>query len=511
MLRADLTNLFYKGASDSVVMPQLTPDGAALLLENCTMEMDGSFRSRFGNTYRGPALDGGAAFNCVGRLVLGSVERLVILNVNGKAYYSTDAGGSWTLITTGLATTRYWTKAIIQKAGTTFIVVANGAQTNIQSYDGTTWADVAAAPDNLQYIEEHNGRLWGCTGTNAYLYASKIDDFTTWATPDGLTLPIQSHGANPLTGLISFAGRMWVFKRDSMAWVSGYGNADVVVGAGSNAHSSTIGCIAGRTITRVGDAGISWLSQRGWEFMDRNGVITLISRPVDEDFRGVVSYSDNWGLAPVSMYYPTRQEVWLALQHQTLNTHVSGYNNMIYRWSVPNSALSRDTSVAGTVTDFAIQTNPTSSAPEICSASRGGVIFAHDYAAANTDIVPTTLAASDFTWKARSRIVDFGAPMQKKWLRLLRLLAQTETTSNVPLSYRIYTEPYHDDAGNGYTFATDSGGKTFTLNSRVPKLYPKRVAVRGKRFVIEFSGAGSSGQIRFLGIELSAEALQSVY
>lgn len=79
------------------------------------------------------------------------------------------------------------------------------------------------APD-LDYVCEHNNRLWGCNSDNHEIYASKLGDPTNWACFEGIStdsyaLTIGSDGV--FTGCVSHLGHVLFFKENAIHMMYG--------------------------------------------------------------------------------------------------------------------------------------------------------------------------------------------------------------------------------------------------------------------------------------------------
>ena len=76
-------------------------------------------------------------------------------------------------------------------------------------------------PD-LDYVCEHENRLWGCSGNT--IYASKLGDFFNWNVYDGLetdSWTVETGSAGVFTGCISYRGYATFFKEDHIYKVYG--------------------------------------------------------------------------------------------------------------------------------------------------------------------------------------------------------------------------------------------------------------------------------------------------
>jgi hypothetical protein len=233
--------------------------------------------------------------------------------------YSTNSGQSWATVATLASTSGDWSLATMTKSGVNYLLGAVGA-TTMFSYSGggsANWATVTGPTTGCKYIAVHNERLWATTG-NSTVYGSKVADFTVWAAPDGLVLPVQTHDGENITGIAQAGPVLLVFKRHSTAYIDGFGDSDIIVAAGTRGISPSVGCIAPRTFQSVG-GGYVWLSERGLELWSGSGAPSPVAEGATEYIstiaRNRITNATGTGSAPTlpcSAYWPEKQEYWVA-------------------------------------------------------------------------------------------------------------------------------------------------------------------------------------------------------
>lgn len=122
------------------------------------------------------------------------------------------------------------TSNIIQAIGTDYIVVTGLIdQTSTQSTNLTIKREV---PD-MDYLTEHNNRVWGCSSINHEVYCCKIGDPYNWNAFEGLSTDsyaatIGSDG--DFTGAITYGNYVLFFKEDKVHFIQGDKPANFVIG-----------------------------------------------------------------------------------------------------------------------------------------------------------------------------------------------------------------------------------------------------------------------------------------
>lgn len=331
MLREETTD-FSRGMDDSSAATAFPAD-AVQMLQNGRIQPDGTVRVRGGTqrAHAAPLTDSGGSaaqgYGAVEFRTTAGVAQWVVF-IGDRMYYSTDEGATWTSPAgaTGLRVD-YWSLVTMEKAGTVYLLCANGSGT-LYKWDGATWSAEAGPAAGIKYLAVFNGRLYASNGR--YLYASAIADFSTWPVPSGLFLQIHTHDGEPITALYQIGPHLLVFKRSSTAYVDGFGNADIVVAAGATGFSRSVGCVAFRSIVGVGDNAACWLSERGVEYYEPGKGIQLRSSRVQKFFRGVAwgTIQSNPGM-PSAAYSASSAEYHLALPTTGLQNNRTVVLNLI--------------------------------------------------------------------------------------------------------------------------------------------------------------------------------------
>lgn len=247
--------------------------------------------------------------------VLSDGTRQIVAIFDTAAYYSTNEGRDWTAISgaTGFDE-QHWSFAVVYEGGSPILCAANGGSSAYQ-WDGTTWSTISGIPAGVKYLAVHGNRLIAAGDSGAQVSASKVGDIDTWAIPDGWVVNANDGSDDDeITGLFSIGGVILVFKRRSFGYIEGYGYTTLQVAAGARGISRSVGCIGFRTIAPLGDQGLVWLSERGFEHYQLGGQVTLISSFQERfvDKINMQAMATHPGVAS-AIWLPGRQEYWCAV------------------------------------------------------------------------------------------------------------------------------------------------------------------------------------------------------
>ena len=306
------TASFAGGMNDSAAATAYQPNEAQFIL-NCRIAPDGTAQVRRGS--RRLMLDSpgaGVGYGGVEFELTDGRPQLVIF-VGERAFASDDDGATWAEIASGLPEA-YWSLTTMRIRDKVNLIAANGGE-HVYRWDGETWDTLPGAPAGVKYLATFNDRLYAAGHDGNMIVASKIRDPEEWTPPDGLEYQIGIHDGGGITGLAVAGAYLLIFKRDSVAWLDGFGNSDIIVGQGPRGVSQSIGCVAFRTIQSFGDRGVVWLSERCIHLYLNGEVHSITDRQLREFFGSGV----NWELiderpgVPVGAYHPALHEYWLAL------------------------------------------------------------------------------------------------------------------------------------------------------------------------------------------------------
>lgn len=416
------------------------PSGTLGELRNCWVSPEGIIGPRFGSKARNAAeLSGGSAIGLTGKECWGMEKfftaagaELHVAIYGQTAYKSTDYGATWSAIAGATTLTEFpWAFTTMTVSGVTYLLGCNG--TDFARYEGTTWTAITA-PINPHFVTVHQSRVYIGRGDSETIYGSKIADPDTWSAPDGLSLPINTHDGNPISGMIGAGSVLLVFKATSGGWVAGAGASDVVVAAGAAGLSGTAGCVAHRTIIRAGQS-IMWLSARGVEQWTEGKGVQLVSAPIYytvEASAFVMRTRPLFGMIPWACYDERLQSYRLFTASMTSGTAVAdaGVQDLSYRllplsggWSTDNYAV--PTGLTGKGWMAGMVAGSTAGTSMLYGAVRGlGFVFREDDTAAGDYILSadqTTYQAS-IAQRIKTPVFDMGVGSRRKRLRQLRLV-----------------------------------------------------------------------------------------
>lgn len=317
----ELTSDFSAGMVDDASYTRFPQNAVALAL-NARIEEDGTVRRRPGSIQtHASALNGGETVYGAHSFTTAAGTEQIIAFVGDTAYMSDDRGASWTQIATSLRED-YYDFAIMRVGSTNYLYAANGDSV-VKQWDGSSMTDLSNAPTGgVKFVEVFNGRLWFGGHSGVILQASKINDPTTVATPDGLLVTILAHGAHTITGLHQIGPHLLVFDDDSTSYIDGFGEQTLVIATGATGFSRSVGCVAFRTIQSVGENAACWLSKRGIEYYTPGSSIVRLATTVDRFMRNIdlQQLKDNPG-RPTAVYDPIEEHYYIALSTTGVNNN----------------------------------------------------------------------------------------------------------------------------------------------------------------------------------------------
>lgn len=158
---------------------------------------------------------------------------------------------------------------------------------------------IARTVPDMDFICEHENRLWGCKGNT--IYASKLGDFFNWNVYDGLDTDawaVDTGSAGDFTGCISYRGYATFFKEDNIYKVYGSIPSNFQV-----MGSATLGLAEG-SANSMAVAGETLF------YLSRNGVMAYtggIPQPLGQAF-GNLKFKNAVGGSDGLKYYVSMQE-----------------------------------------------------------------------------------------------------------------------------------------------------------------------------------------------------------
>ena len=326
---------FARGMQDSSAPTEFQQDEVELLLNGRVSFIGNTIERRKGSARtHASALNSGAQCYGATEFFTAAGAQQLCAFIGDKFYFSANEGLTWTNPSGATSlSTAYWDTAQMRDGAANLLICTNGS-TNIYKWDGSTWGTLSNEPANAKFCAVFNDRLYVAGHSGVTVAASSPGDPDTWASPDGYTVEVTTHdGEQELTGLYQMGTVLLAFKRESTSYLEGFGFATLEVEAGGRGLSRSTGCLAFRSIAQVGEQGMCWLSERGFEFYQLGGQIQLVSRPI-QSFLDTLAWTNikNGQGIPSAMYWPQKNEYWCALPA------ASGQNDYVFRWRPPTAS-----------------------------------------------------------------------------------------------------------------------------------------------------------------------------
>jgi hypothetical protein len=325
---------FARGMQDSAAPTEFQQDEVELLLNGRVSFIGNSIDRRKGSAKtHASALNSGAQCYGATEFFTAAGAQQLCAFIGDKFYFSANEGLTWTNPSGATSlSTAYWDTAQMRVGVANLLICTNGS-TNIYKWDGTTWGTLSNEPANAKFCAVFNDRLYVAGHSGVTVAASSPGNPDLWASPDGYTVEVTTHdGEQELTGLYQMATVLLAFKRESTSYLEGFGFATLEVEAGGRGLSRSTGCLAFRSIAQVGEQGVCWLSERGFEFYQLGGQIQLVSRPI-QSFLDTIAWTNikNGQGIPSAMYWPQKNEYWCGLPA------ASSQNDYVFRWRPPTA------------------------------------------------------------------------------------------------------------------------------------------------------------------------------
>lgn len=319
---------FAQGVNDATAPSEYQPAESRKLV-NYRPALQGNSLRRRGVTWspNDDSAFGGISYPPLGgvewELTSGARQIVIIARDSGAGqsfWYSNDQGRTWNSIANALnmpPNDNYRASfATIESGGTNYLCIAMGAVLSYK-WDGTTLTAIANIPSGVLYLESFNNRLVAAGHSGTRVVASKVGDPDTWAAPDGWDIDAAtSDGDNFITGLFQLGPILMVFKRESVGYIEGFGFQTLQVQTGARGISRSVGCIGSHSIAPLGDYGVMWLSERGFEAYTLNsGIIQLVSRPMQNFVDAIQKYAivAEGFAVPQGIWLPQEREYWCAV------------------------------------------------------------------------------------------------------------------------------------------------------------------------------------------------------
>lgn len=157
-------------------------------------------------------------------------------------------GSTWTQLTSGLSTAAEWSFCNFRgNFDDINLIAANGIGVP-RRYDGSTVTTLSGAPSGLNYIEQHDNRLYGAVGNT--LHFSELSVPTNWTQTMGSDsdpgqIVVETPNGEEINGLLAGAGHIIIYKPSYQAELYGtspsdYRKIDVADDIGLANHRSKV-------------------------------------------------------------------------------------------------------------------------------------------------------------------------------------------------------------------------------------------------------------------------------
>lgn len=333
----DFSQSFALGVNDSTSPQDYNPHEVQVLINGRPSLHGGAIETLLEPLVIGgqePALTADMCWGAIEFYTAAGVQQLIAA-FDTSMYFSTDGGATWTVITSATSLREdYWSFVIIREGAANVLCCANGGSASYQ-YDGTTWATISNIPSGTKYLAVHGNRLIAAGGSGVTVAASAVGNIDVgYVLPQGWAIQASTNdGDTEVMGLFTLGSVVMVFKRKSVGFIEGFGFTTLQVETGARGLSRSVGCVGFRTIAALGDQGVMWLSERGFEAYSFGGRVTLVSERQQRFVDGI-----SFGLIrrypgmPVGVWWPKKQEYICAVPVYMGDEYGadSTYNNWMY-------------------------------------------------------------------------------------------------------------------------------------------------------------------------------------
>lgn len=235
-----------------------------------------------------------------------------------RFYTGNDGTGVFTEIGSSSLTSAITIPAFVNWPSKNKTFWAYGDDTNgMRSFDDSAIATVSTTTldaDKLgPYLALHKSRLWATYfgETNYSVYASAVDDETSWPAANHLNIGDQQGGT--VTGLVSWRDYILIFKT-----TSGWSFLGDIGGGGQLVQFTGRGCVAPQTL-QVTPYGVIFLDRGGLFITDGQAVeeLTKPIRPIFASRTTQFVYPD-----AVGRWFERRQQYWLKLDPEDAGGYI---------------------------------------------------------------------------------------------------------------------------------------------------------------------------------------------
>lgn len=303
------------------------------------------------------------------------------------------------------------------------VYIADGGK--LLKWNGTTLSRSTSTP-NVSHVWVYNQRLYGCSGTDAILLASGLNDGDDLGVTsgNGVQVPIRTFGESSLLGGRALGASNLLFHAGGISRFTGVTQDDIAVQGGTLGVSPDTGTINIRSIVTTETEGF-FLSDRGFYAVNAYG-IRRISPTLDPDIFGLFTNAANLCVVHNKFY---REVAWYL---PDVGFYV--FNYQVQAWTGPWNA-----GYISPITHSAWAAEDSQGTPIVLVGTANGFVKQMDAQYKTDNVTSAGVAGSTVTQAIQFRRFFFGNPPSDKAMRFFYILAALDGSSNAGLSWTTNT------------------------------------------------------------------------
>ncbi len=352
---------------------------------------------------------------------------------NGLVHYGTyGIPVSLTTATTTIGASVYPSFAAFRDTASQIVYIADGGK--LLKWNGTTLTRSTSSP-NVAQLWTYNQRLYGCSGVDAVLLASGLNngDDLGDTTLNGVQVPIRTFGESSIVGGTALGVSNLIFHRGGISRWTGVTQDDIAISAGTLGVSPDTGTIVPASIVAT-ETEVYFLSDRGFYAVNSAG-LRRVSTTLDPDIFALFSTAAN--LCAVHNCIKREIEYYLP------NTGIYSFNYQLQAWTGPWNG-----GYINPITHSMCKALDGNSSPIVLVGTANGFVKQMDYPDSYADnVLSDGTGGTAVNMVVQARRMFFGNPFTTVALRFLYCLAALNGSANAAL---------------GWVTNTSSGSQTLT-------------------------------------------------
>lgn len=304
------------------------------------------------------------------------------------------------------------------------VYIADGGK--LLKWDGATLERSMTSPD-VSYIWVYNQRLYGCSGDDAILLASGLNngDDLGYTSGEGVQVPIRTFGESTVVGGVALGVSNLIFHSGGISVWTGVTQDDIAVQAGTLGLSPDIGTINAKSIVAT-ETEVYFLSDRGFYAANSAG-LRRISTTLDPDIFALFSNAANLCAADNHFYRE--------IEYYLPDVGFYSFNYQLQAWTGPWNG-----GYVSPVTHSCWQAKDSDGTPIVLVGTSTGFIKQMDVDDIYQDnVLSDGTGGSAITMICQFRRQFFGNPPSDKALRFAYLLIALNGSTNCGLSWNTAT------------------------------------------------------------------------